>query len=112
MRGAIRDGIVYLGKLVGIALVVWTVVLTPVALLAQKQNDRAGSEDSCAIAYERQAIRAWDRGNKCFEGTNGMPNNAARAFARFACHWEYVSDAEQAYADYLSCMSFSRLWTK
>jgi hypothetical protein len=72
-----------------------------------RSGDSGSSEWSCMTMYQRKAIRVYDRFSVCMR-------DAAGQFARDAfqqwCYVEYTSDALQAYGEYVSCMSFGRLW--
>ena len=96
-----------LAKLFGMGLLVWALVIGPVALLAQQHGRLQGESDdpTCSDQYERQAIRAYDRLDRCIQGSNSMPWYQ-RGAERIVCNFDYASDALQAANEYSVCMSF------
>lgn len=114
MWQSLKDGIQYVRTMAMIASVFWTAVFAPVALMAQAQHDRAGSSDaneSCIVRYERFAIAAYIKLDRCIQSTNRDPWYS-RAVSRAFCNAEYISDAIQAESEYVSCMSFENIWPK
>jgi len=116
MWKSVRDGAKYFGRLAGIAIVIWTAVWAPQAvLIAQAQHDRAGSqdanEDSCVVRYERFAIQSYLKLERCIDSTN-RDGWFDRLIQRTACNAEYISDSLQAESEYMACMSFNNIWPK
>lgn len=104
MWQSILGGAKYFARLVGVAIIVWTVVLAPSVLFAQVRSREGTDDGSCAIEYERAAILAYDRLDRCVQGSNNMPWYQ-RGVERFVCNAEYISDSLQYAAMYSACMA-------